>query len=149
MSAPRESFDPAFALQLKNRTPGVERSTAISKSIQTLTNVLDEDDDLDELSDEDEDSAWQQLLAPVKFCRRVTLPANQYADVERHLRLNELFSREQEYLKKTQDHTLATLFKEEKAGATDLHPSDKSWIPDLTDGEHLQLLRAKQDQVRR
>jgi len=153
MSAPRDGFDRDLALQLRQRVGDNDQWTQLAKSAEVFADVLEAEEGSEHEGSEHEDAAWQQVLTPVAFSRRVTLSTGQRMNDKRISNLNELYHSEQDLLKEAQSWTLANFFGDGEESDTEQINSDEKLpglqgIQPLTDGEQLLLLRAFETQMR-
>ncbi|KAK5136180.1 hypothetical protein LTR08_004017 [Meristemomyces frigidus] len=153
MSAPGEFFDRSVALQLKTRVGDPDEWTDLLDTIGAATRMLEADGFCGEEVGERCSSAWEQLLTPVTFSRRVTIPTDQPMDVEAVVDLNSLLTGEQMFLQEAHRLTLGELFEERDGDDASLHGTneedeEKPLIEPVTDGELLLELRAVENEVR-
>lgn len=152
MTSPPEGFNQSTALQLRHAAADEKKWTRILDAIDEVTRVLDADGFQQE-QDQQSGSAWEQLLTPSTFSRRVTLRSNQLVNVQRTVRLNALYHSEQQLLTEANRLTLSELFKDEEESLTGSCTTEEKeegtpWIEPLTDGEQLLLLRAVESHIR-
>ncbi|KAK5114240.1 hypothetical protein LTR85_010305 [Meristemomyces frigidus] len=152
MSPPLVGFDQSEALELRRRAADKNKWTRILDAIEEVSQMLRADGLHDEESHRSE-SAWEQLLTPATFSRRVTVPRFQRVNVQCILKANTLYNSEQQFLTDAHRSTLTQLFEKEEESLTEIRTTGQGgevspWIEPLTDGERLLLLRAVESKTR-